>query len=501
MSNANTKFQVFVLLTSLIPEAILESTLIPLYPFMVRYLLPGEPESTIGVYTGYLGSAFYLPLFIMNLVWGALSDRYGRKPILMMGLIVLLITSILLGFSQTYGLTLACRFAAGLFGANSTVAKGMIGDIARDGRSRAWGYAMYGSVYGLSGMLGPLIGGLLSNPADLYPQWFSKEGIFGRLPYLLTCLVGTFLSVLGLFVTAFYLKENNQSYDEIEDIDSSLDISLDSLQRTRSNGAQVTIPRLNQSRVQIIDAAGPSSAPEVLYESTYDEEMNGVSLRKKETHNHDNLEEEIEMIPDDNDTVPKFNFIAWNTLGPIFLYCIIAYVNMTYMTTLPLFFSASKSLGGMEWNSRDTALSFTILSASKLISQLFFFDPLFAIVKSSKLIYTYSMAAYIPIHLIIPGFAILPTNLQVLGVLLSMVILGACEAFGYLSIMLVITESQLPEHLGTAHGLASTLAALARTISPSIGGSMWEYGVALHWSWLVFFFSACTALIGVISSS
>lgn len=141
MSQPNTKLKILILLAGLIPEAILEYTLIPLYPFMVRHLLPNETE--IGYYSGLLGSAFYLPLFIMNVVWGAASDRFGRKPILVAGIIVCFISTVGLGISESYGFTLACRFLAGLFGANSTVAKGMIGDIARDQRSRAWGYAMY----------------------------------------------------------------------------------------------------------------------------------------------------------------------------------------------------------------------------------------------------------------------------------------------------------------------------------------------------------------------
>lgn len=140
-NHMSSKLKILILLTGVIPEAILECSLIPLYPFIVRHLLPNEKE--VGYYAGLLGSAFYLPSFIMNIVWGAASDKFGRKPILISGLIAGLISTVGLGISESYTLTLACRFLAGIFGANSTVAKGMIGDIARDQRSRAWGFAMY----------------------------------------------------------------------------------------------------------------------------------------------------------------------------------------------------------------------------------------------------------------------------------------------------------------------------------------------------------------------
>jgi MFS family permease len=130
------KQKILLVLLGLLPEALLDYSLIPLYPFMVRHLMPNEPESSIGFYSGLLASAFYMPLFIMNVVWGAASDRLGRKPILLAGMLVCLATTMVTGYTNNYTIVLACRFLAGIFGANSTVAKGMIG--ALDQESRAW---------------------------------------------------------------------------------------------------------------------------------------------------------------------------------------------------------------------------------------------------------------------------------------------------------------------------------------------------------------------------
>lgn len=110
------KNQILILLLAIVPEAVLESTLIPLYPFLVRHLLPNIPENTVGYHVGLIGSAFYLPLFFMNLVWGATSDHIGRKPVLLMGLVACLLTTIAIGTASSYNVALACRFIAGLFG-------------------------------------------------------------------------------------------------------------------------------------------------------------------------------------------------------------------------------------------------------------------------------------------------------------------------------------------------------------------------------------------------
>ena len=69
--------QIFYILASILPEGILEAMLIPLFPFIVSHLL--QDQKDVGYYTGLFSSAFYVPLFIMNIVWGWLSDRTGRK--------------------------------------------------------------------------------------------------------------------------------------------------------------------------------------------------------------------------------------------------------------------------------------------------------------------------------------------------------------------------------------------------------------------------------------
>jgi MFS family permease len=456
----DSKTKTLILLSGLIPEAILESTLIPLYPFMIRHLLPQEVE--IGHYAGLLGSAFYLPLFLMNLVWGAASDRIGRKPILLVGILVCFATSLILGFSESYYLTLCCRLVAGFFGANSTVAKGMIGDLARDTRTRAWSYAMYGSVYGLSGFLGPLLGGMLANPAELYPAWFSKDGVFGQHPFLLIFLLAAALSFLGFFITLLFLSETPEEYQEI--------------------------------------VVGEEEEEEVVFNSSFDNEvLEGVALRKPNVRSQSPQHVTVDA-PVNSPTRRVFQFFTWNTMGPIFLYCTIAYTNMTYMTALPLFFSSKKADGGLGLNSRDTALSFTVIAGTKLFFQFFLFDRTLLWIGSAKKTYKVGMLLYLPGHIFIP-FLVYSSGMA--GFVCNFIVMacfGTCESLGYLAVILLITESQQPQNLGIAHGLASTLAALARTLAPAICGFVWEWGVTLHWNWLVFFMGGSVALMGVIAA-
>jgi MFS family permease len=463
MTADQAKERILLVLFGLLPEAIFDSTLIPLFPFIVRHLLPNEPESNVGYYTGILGSSFYMPLFIMNVVWGAASDRVGRKPILLIGMLVSMLTTLGLGLSLSFPLTLGCRVVAGLFGANSTIAKGMIGDISRDQRARAWGYAMYGSVYGLSGILGPLLGGLLANPVVIYPNWFAKDGFFDRYPYLLVCALPTALSIIAIPLSAIYIKNSAHSYTEIIE-DESNDESM------------VGIP------LEPIEPLGGSDS----------------ILR---TRSPNNTKKQPASIEEGIETVEEFHFFSWNTMGPILLYMTIAYTNMNYMTSMPLFFSASPKGGGVGMNSRDTALQFTMLAMTKLSVQFFLFDRVLVYAGSAKKVYRFGMLLYLPAHACIPILSSIDGPLRALVSAYVMISFGVCESLGYLSVILMITESQKASNLGLAHGLASTCSALVRALCPTISGVLWEWGVSLQWPWLVFYSGFMFALMGVISSS
>lgn len=152
-----SKWQIFCLLATIFPEAVIEYLVTPLLPFMVRSFAASNSaagagaaasDKNVGYLTGLLGSSFYAPLLVTNAMWGGLSDHIGRKPVLVLGLIFGGLSTFVLGLSRTFWLAFLCRFVAGIFGANSTVVKGRLGECS-DEVQRAWGYSMYGALFGL----------------------------------------------------------------------------------------------------------------------------------------------------------------------------------------------------------------------------------------------------------------------------------------------------------------------------------------------------------------
>jgi MFS family permease len=140
-----------LILMSIIPESILDACLTPVCPFIVINFLPYEPT---GKYTALITTAVYVPLLLTSYVWGLYADKVSKKHILLLFILIGTISTIMIGTSKSFTVLYLSRFLMGLFGSGSTIVKSLIGEEFAD--ELGWGYSIYGSVYGITGILGLL---------------------------------------------------------------------------------------------------------------------------------------------------------------------------------------------------------------------------------------------------------------------------------------------------------------------------------------------------------
>ncbi len=106
-----------------------------------------------------LGSVYSLMQFFFSPVWGRLSDRLGRRPILLLSLLGSTLSYFLFAFSNTLGLIILSRALAGIFAANISTAQAYIADITPP-KDRAKGMGLIGAAFGIGFTLGPPLGGI-----------------------------------------------------------------------------------------------------------------------------------------------------------------------------------------------------------------------------------------------------------------------------------------------------------------------------------------------------
>jgi len=128
---------------------------IPLLPFYAERFGASPQEVTILVAVYSLGSMLTAPL------WGRLSDRIGRRPVLMASMIASALAYLWLGFASSLWMLFAARAIAGACAGNISAAQAYIADVTTP-ENRARGMGMIGAAFGLGFIIGPALGGAVA---------------------------------------------------------------------------------------------------------------------------------------------------------------------------------------------------------------------------------------------------------------------------------------------------------------------------------------------------
>jgi DHA1 family tetracycline resistance protein-like MFS transporter len=160
----------------------------PILPSLVEELAGGTLSETAVLY-GLIAVVFSLMQFLFAPILGAMSDRFGRRPVMLVALTGLGLDNILMAFAPTITWMIIGRALGGIFGATFSVANAYMADVST-GKDRAAAFGMVGAAFGLGFILGPLIGGVLGE-IDL------------RLPFY--CAAA--LSFINVIFGYFFLEE------------------------------------------------------------------------------------------------------------------------------------------------------------------------------------------------------------------------------------------------------------------------------------------------------
>ena len=163
---------VFILLTVLIDMSAI-GLIVPVLPLLVGTFTSSPTEQTF--WFGAVALTFGVANFIASPILGALSDKYGRRPVLLLGFSGLALSFIVTGLATALWMLIAVRLFSGAMQANAAVANAYVADItAPEDRARRFG--LVGAMFGLGFTLGPVMGGLLGS-IDLHLPFFVAGGL------------------------------------------------------------------------------------------------------------------------------------------------------------------------------------------------------------------------------------------------------------------------------------------------------------------------------------
>jgi MFS transporter, DHA1 family, tetracycline resistance protein len=197
-SGGSSKALTFIFCTVLIDVTGL-GIIIPVLPQLIQEI-SGLGLSKASQLAGFMGSSFSLMLFFFAPIMGGLSDRYGRRPVLLLSLFGFGLDYILQAFAPTIMWLFIGRVLAGITGSSFSVAASYIADVSEPDK-RAQNFGLLGAAFGLGFIIGPAIGALLG-------QYGLRIPFFGAA-FLAFCNLG-----FGYFVVPESLKlENRRPFD------------------------------------------------------------------------------------------------------------------------------------------------------------------------------------------------------------------------------------------------------------------------------------------------
>jgi MFS transporter, DHA1 family, tetracycline resistance protein len=185
----------FILVTILL-DVLSSGIIIPSLAPLIQTMEGGDAAAA-GAYMGVFGMTWAFAQFVASPVLGALSDRFGRRPVILISLFGLALDYVLMALAPTLGWLFVGRVISGLTAASFATASAYIADVTPPDQ-RAQRYGLIGAAWGVGFIVGPAIGGVLADMDVRAPFWGAAALTFAGAVY-------------GLFILPESLARENRS--------------------------------------------------------------------------------------------------------------------------------------------------------------------------------------------------------------------------------------------------------------------------------------------------
>ncbi|KNF06201.1 hypothetical protein PSTG_00709 [Puccinia striiformis f. sp. tritici PST-78] len=446
--------QLFVLCVMRLTEPVSFTVIFPFINKMIEDLNI-VPRTQVGTYAGLIESLFALAQFSTVLFWGRLSDRIGRKPVLLTGLMGLCVGIIAFGLQRTFlGLVIARSFAGAMNG-NIAVVKSSLAEIT-DETNKARAFPLLPLCWAFGLMIGPAIGGYTAEPARQYPNSiFAKYTFFSTYPYFIPCFLAGLLNIFAVVLGILYLEE--------------------------------TLPS------KLIKARRRPS-----------ENLNDDSLEEQERS------DSVERAPALKDLLTKHLVIILISFG------LMGLENSAWMAIVPLFSYTRVEDGGLGLTLDQIGMTLSSNGVVALVVQSVLFPILhrrLGAVQLHRFSRLSSPIAFIGLPIVrVISHSFPDQSSATTASIVGMIIVIAVKSIGNMTIvcMALLINDSAPNHasLGSINGLGQSVSSFARAISPLMVGKLFSITLAsakspdssLILKNLIWYYFVIVALIGYSTS-
>lgn len=435
--------------------------------YMVRDFLGGEgvaDEAAVGRLAGWLGGMLCMAQLATSYSLGRLSDRIGRRPVLILGNCSCVVSVIAFGCSQRLWQAALARFAGGAFNACIGAEKAMIGELL-DIKEQATAMAWMSLAWGVGTLIGPMLGILAKPCASVLTgsALCAEGGLFTWSPFLLPCLAASAFSAVAAVWCALSLEESapwarsKLQYQPVRQNEVELEMAVGAKPALRSAGTR-----------QAVDADSPKAVP------VFEEDLSAASKQQSQPWH-------------------KQRNVRLSLAG----YGLTAFVFIVLDELTPLFVSAPVSSGGLGLPTAQLAAPLSFGGLALLLWAWRGFPWVHSHLGTVKTCVFPGLLCSVPVALLIP-LASVPMLPPQPVMWLAMACKSIVGVNAFTACLIMVNTVSPREHLGAVNGLGQSIASGARALGPVLGGMAWAASLQIWPGWghqfLPFAGAACIAV-------
>ncbi|KAG9507738.1 hypothetical protein J7337_001293 [Fusarium musae] len=423
-----------------IAEPMAYSSVFPYLPSMVSSF--GVPTNKVGSWVGLTSGVFSIAQSTTAVAWGKASDIYGRKPIIIFGLMSSMICFIVWGMSTNLPMAIIVRAIMGGGNGNVGIIRTVVAELVPERELQPRAFSIMPIVWSLGSIIGPSFGGLFAEPAEQYPEIFGHIEFFKRFPFALPNLILMVFFLFSATIAALFLHETLPSKRGHRDWGLLVGERI-----TRS--FKTTRPTLSTRRASFVD--GEATSPL----------LPNKTVPKKRTHKA-------------SEHAKKERVITRATAMNLLIYTLLAFHSVAYDQILSVFLRHPVE----EHTPENTSFPF-------------YFSGGFGMKHSLLMPLAYFLTPYC---------VLFPTHKGRMAALMGVMFIkaaGIIVAFPSVTILLTNSCTSL-RVLGTLNGYATTFSGLGRALGPASTGALFTWGADHGYVVTAWFFLMFIAILGAI---
>ncbi|KAL4809234.1 MFS multidrug transporter [Aspergillus unguis] len=488
--------QLFVLALCRICEPIAFMSIFPYVYHMVESFHVTEDNGRIALYAGLITSSFTFAEFSAGMFWGRMSDKIGRKPVLVMGLVGTAISMVVFGFAPNLATAMIARALGGLLNGNIGVLQTTVAEIVTVKEHQPRAYSIMPFVWCLGSIIGPAMGGALSQPCDNYPWLFPRGTVFDRFPFLLPNLVCVVVLVLGVSVGLLFLEETHPEKKHRRD----RGLELGNWLIGRCCGAPTA------------EESDPADSD---YFADYDEMAPPAYRSTEPSPRLGPVKQEIDHLAEVDDIEKQVSggkpkAFTKQVVFNIIAYGILAYHSVSFDQLMPVFLSTPKDnkevalpfkfTGGLGLTTKTIGLMLAVQGVYSMIAQLWLF-PFVVRHFGTLRTFRFVLLVWPPLYLLVPYLILIPEKFQMAAAYVALISKITFHVIAFPSTAILLANAAPSSKvLGSINGAAASTASLSRAFGPSVTGFLHSKGLASGYSVISWWACGVVCFIGAIQS-